>query len=647
MKAALRRLGTQDMKALYEELLSILIGGEEATSTMSSEQEQKYREAIDYFTANFGKRMDYNALADLITRTSNIERGTETLDEQIGRLMKTKVDLERFKEFLKGAILNEIARIKEKLGEKFGTLSDEAASGSYTLFMEHKPTSKEDLLDSYKVVLRRLKQIESPPKWTLEDIDENAPIISIRDTDLDSYIPDNPSVEEVFARAGLPSIEDVGAPEFDFEMPEGDGLDPIDGIDEDRRGLKDQHQTLLTNIVNYLRVEGVDSETRAEEIDAVMAFIHESRNFNEVPEPSKKEIEDKFENLVFQAGQFKFNPASQKKWSSAFVAMLGELSRTERDVKRNRKAIDARIIEMEQIFNKPPKTGKGVPTGSGKGRTAKAGLLFSVSRLENRLKKVCIKRQVGKTAPVYLAAAIQYIVGEIIEIAFETAKKHNRTRISPRHIFLAVKNDEDMNKIITGTIAKSGRVPGIHPVLLPHNLSSRKVFVDESHGFRMVYNKKTVKIEIFDAKKLVAPGLRELRRKQEAIKHMKDEEVLSEFANLERVKGFSDDMKTALANHERKMKRIGAFLALVNKRMDDYIDKLAEVFQAHNSDVSEADIKREIKIRIENVVNVIRSAYGFKAAKDRQRDKAFNDFYKEVDRLNPGKLVNGYFFNYE
>ena len=44
-----------------------------------------------------------------------------------------------------------------------------------------------------------------------------------------------------------------------------------------------------------------------------------------------------------------------------------------------------------------------------------------------------------------------------------------KTRIAPRHITLAVKNDEELNKLLVGgvIISSGGVLPNIHAVLLP------------------------------------------------------------------------------------------------------------------------------------------------------------------------------------
>ena len=43
-----------------------------------------------------------------------------------------------------------------------------------------------------------------------------------------------------------------------------------------------------------------------------------------------------------------------------------------------------------------------------------------------------------------------------------------KTRINPRHLQLAVRNDEELNKLLSGvTIAQGGVLPNIHSSLLP------------------------------------------------------------------------------------------------------------------------------------------------------------------------------------
>jgi len=71
-------------------------------------------------------------------------------------------------------------------------------------------------------------------------------------------------------------------------------------------------------------------------------------------------------------------------------------------------------------------------------------------------------------APVYLAAVLEYLAAEILELAGNAARDNKKSRIIPRHVQLAVRNDEELNKLLAGvTIAAGGVLPNIHSVLLP------------------------------------------------------------------------------------------------------------------------------------------------------------------------------------
>lgn len=111
------------------------------------------------------------------------------------------------------------------------------------------------------------------------------------------------------------------------------------------------------------------------------------------------------------------------------------------------------------------KGGRGGAAAAGRakgGRSAKAGLQFPVGRIARYLKKGRYATRVGSGAPVYLAAVLEYLTAEILELAGNAARDNKKTRIIPRHIQLAIRNDEELNRLLGDvTIASGGVLPNV------------------------------------------------------------------------------------------------------------------------------------------------------------------------------------------
>ena len=115
------------------------------------------------------------------------------------------------------------------------------------------------------------------------------------------------------------------------------------------------------------------------------------------------------------------------------------------------------------------KGGKGGKKATAaKSRSSRAGLQFPVGRLHRHMRNGNFAQRVGAGAPVYLASVLEYLTAEILELAGNAARDNKKARINPRHLQLAVRNDEELNKLMSGvTIAQGGVLPNIHASLLP------------------------------------------------------------------------------------------------------------------------------------------------------------------------------------
>ncbi|KFD46088.1 hypothetical protein M513_13022 [Trichuris suis] len=110
----------------------------------------------------------------------------------------------------------------------------------------------------------------------------------------------------------------------------------------------------------------------------------------------------------------------------------------------------------------------GKVKGKTRNRSSRAGLKLLIGRIHRLLRRGNYAERIGGGAPVYPAAVIEYLTTAFLDLVGNAARDNKKTRIIPRHLQLATRNDEELSKFLRGVTIGHGGVPlSIHASLLP------------------------------------------------------------------------------------------------------------------------------------------------------------------------------------
>ncbi|KNC48645.1 histone H2A [Thecamonas trahens ATCC 50062] len=156
-----------------------------------------------------------------------------------------------------------------------------------------------------------------------------------------------------------------------------------------------------------------------------------------------------------------FEPADAV--TAASLVLQGELA------KHAKSEANHALTKAQAALSQDTNTTKRLDTGSFD------GLVFAKRTIKRFLLTLAMSPpRFADGTVVCITAVTEYIVAEILELSGNAARDNRRARINPRHIQLAIRNDEELERLFRNSIISSGGVlPSIHAVLLPNKSGKR------------------------------------------------------------------------------------------------------------------------------------------------------------------------------
>lgn len=118
--------------------------------------------------------------------------------------------------------------------------------------------------------------------------------------------------------------------------------------------------------------------------------------------------------------------------------------------------------------NKSPKGKVGSKKRAAVSGASRAGIVFAPARCTRLLRQGRYSERMSSGAGAYMAGVLQYVCEELCELAGDMCESRKRKTISPEHLNLAIRSDNELAKLMyMATIAQGGMLPNINEFLKP------------------------------------------------------------------------------------------------------------------------------------------------------------------------------------
>jgi histone H3/H4 len=118
----------------------------------------------------------------------------------------------------------------------------------------------------------------------------------------------------------------------------------------------------------------------------------------------------------------------------------------------------------------------------GSSRQGKAGIIFPPSVSEKFLRNFGYSKvMVTSSAPIFLAATLEYLTAEILELSAKYSNEHKRVRITIRDLQLSIGNDTELSNLfdkLNISFLGGGVIPFIHQVLITKKPRKKRKMTD-------------------------------------------------------------------------------------------------------------------------------------------------------------------------